>query len=347
MALRYADTVSTGAAVITPHLGIDWREAFADLSATFSQFTIGGWSLQGLASGSSFIPINRQFLGEISLLAGGSTHNDGTRTGEIVGNARLHIPISAAELFIGSGVGRTWDGLAWRSIVLGELGAAIGSTDRGAVISFTPTTADSINYADLQGSFSWSTDVADLGAVVGTRVGDQLTTLSGNVRSWASVSAVRRLNSRFAISLSGGSYPIDPTQGFPGGRFLSLEMRLTTGRAPVSPAPVPGTGSLPGNAPVPAGFSFETSRDSEGRVTFLVNAPDAQSVEINGDFTQWTPLRLTQSVSEPGRWTAVLPIAPGKYEMNIRIDGGKWMVPPGLLSLLDEFGGAVGLLVIE
>jgi hypothetical protein len=124
-------------------------------------------------------------------------------------------------------------------------------------------------------------------------------------------------------------------------------MRLTTGRAPAITAPVAGTGSLPGNALVPAGFSFETSRDSEGRVTFLVNAPDAQSVEINGDFTQWTPLRLTQSVSEPGRWTAVLPIAPGKYEMNIRIDGGKWMVPPGLLSLLDEFGGAVGLLVIE
>jgi hypothetical protein len=33
--------------------------------------------------------------------------------------------------------------------------------------------------------------------------------------------------------------------------------------------------------------------------------------------------------------------------MNTRIDGGKWLVPQGLLSVSDEFGGAVGILVIE
>jgi len=33
--------------------------------------------------------------------------------------------------------------------------------------------------------------------------------------------------------------------------------------------------------------------------------------------------------------------------MNVRLDGGKWLVPPGLLSMLDEFGGTVGLLVVD
>jgi hypothetical protein len=42
-----------------------------------------------------------------------------------------------------------------------------------------------------------------------------------------------------------------------------------------------------------------------------------------------------------------LPINSGKYEMNIRINGGPWTVPPGLLSMLDEFGGSVGLLVVQ
>jgi hypothetical protein len=42
-----------------------------------------------------------------------------------------------------------------------------------------------------------------------------------------------------------------------------------------------------------------------------------------------------------------LPLRPGKYQMNVRIDGGKWIVPKGLLSMSDEFGGAVGLLVVE
>jgi hypothetical protein len=42
-----------------------------------------------------------------------------------------------------------------------------------------------------------------------------------------------------------------------------------------------------------------------------------------------------------------VPIKKGKYQMNIRVDGGQWIVPPGLLSMADEFGGAIGLLVIE
>jgi hypothetical protein len=345
MALRYADTVNTGAAVITPHLGIDWREAFADASATFSQFTIGGWSLQGVASGSRFLPINRQFLGEVGLLAGGSTHHDGTRTGEIVGNARLHIPTHSVEFFVGTGAGRTWDGSAWRTLVLGEAGASIGSSDRGAVITITPTTVDSINYADLQGTLSWSTSFADIGAVVGSRIGDQLTNLSGTARSWASVSAIRQLNRRVAISLSGGTYPIDPTQGFPGGRFASLAVRLATGRTPAPSAPPLDPTGLA--APSTGVTSFETRRDEQGRMTFTVNAPGAQTVEINGDFTQWIPVRLTRDVGDASRWTATLSIEPGKYQMNVRVDGGQWMVPPGLLSLRDEFGGAVGLLVVE
>jgi hypothetical protein len=33
--------------------------------------------------------------------------------------------------------------------------------------------------------------------------------------------------------------------------------------------------------------------------------------------------------------------------MNIRLDGGAWIVPPGLLTSTDEFGGLVGLVTIE
>jgi len=40
-------------------------------------------------------------------------------------------------------------------------------------------------------------------------------------------------------------------------------------------------------------------------------------------------------------------LRPGKYQINLRMNGGKWIAPPGLLSMLDEFGGSVGLLVVE
>jgi hypothetical protein len=48
-----------------------------------------------------------------------------------------------------------------------------------------------------------------------------------------------------------------------------------------------------------------------------------------------------------GLWALTLPVTPGKYQMNMRLDGGQWLVPPGLLPMLDEFGGSVGLLIIE
>ena len=48
-----------------------------------------------------------------------------------------------------------------------------------------------------------------------------------------------------------------------------------------------------------------------------------------------------------GTWEARLPLAPGVYRVNLRVDGGPWIVPPGLPSVVDEFGGAVGILTIE
>jgi len=76
-----------------------------------------------------------------------------------------------------------------------------------------------------------------------------------------------------------------------------------------------------------------------------VNVPGARLVEINGDFTNWIPVPLVPT--EGDKWSVSVPIKRGKYQMNMRVDGGQWIVPPGLLSMADEFGGTVGLLVIE
>jgi hypothetical protein len=348
MALRYADTVSTGAAVLTPHIYADWGTGFADASATFSQFTSGGWSAQGSLSGSRFIRTSHSFVAEFAGLVGGSTHSDATRTGELVANGRLHLSRRLGELFVGAGVGRTWDGVAWRGLTLGEAGVSIGPAARNAVATISPAAINgSIYYTDLQVSLSLETRGTELGALIGSRLGDQLTTLSRHATSWASLSATRRLRNRLALSLSGGSYPIDPTQGFPGGRFVSLAVRIVTGdRAPSLPPPTqvgvaPETPSAPGIA------SFNASRDRQGVLTITVAASGADLVEVSGDFTNWVPMALTRDPSDAERWIARLPVGPGKYQINIRINGGKWVVPPGILSMLDEFGGTVGLLVVQ
>ena len=73
--------------------------------------------------------------------------------------------------------------------------------------------------------------------------------------------------------------------------------------------------------------------------------PGAKTVEVSGDFTLWKPVRLMAS---PGRGMASVASDGARNPSGqLRVNGGKWIVPPGLTPITDEFGGAVGLLVVE
>jgi hypothetical protein len=206
---------------------------------------------------------------------------------------------------------------------------------------------DSIKYTDTQASLSWKGDAVDLGALLGFRLGDQLTTLNANARSWASVSGVLWLTPRMGVAVGGGSYPVDPTQGFPGGRFVSLSLRFGQRRPMQTQSDQSSQQSPAVMAPeiAPAAARFLVSRGGGDLVTLQVSVPGARLVEINGDFTNWIPVPLVAAAGD--KWSVSVPIKTGKYQMNMRVDGGEWIVPPGLLSMVDEFGGTVGLLVIE
>ena len=347
-ALRYADTLSTGAATVTPHLLADWGSTVVDASGTYSQFNSGGSrSAQGTFSASRFFATEHRLFFELGGFAGGSTHSDGTRTGEVLANGRIHIPGDNKEIFLGVGGGRTWDAVEWRNVLLGEAGASIDMGSSNALVTISPTIVnDSIKYADTQVSLSRKGKVVDLGLLMGFRAGDQLTTLSANVKAWASASAVVWITPRIGLVLAGGNYPVDPTQGFPGGRFASLSLRLTQQRrsSPVSIDSAPAA-PLPEVKAAPAVVGFIAQRGAGAAMTVRVNAPGARTVEINGDFTNWAPVKLAPAGD--GWWASTLPLKRGKYQMNLRVNGGDWTVPPGLLSMVDEFGGTVGLLVVE
>jgi hypothetical protein len=347
VALRYADTLNASAVTVTPRFAANGRRGAAEVYGTYSQFGSGGWSAQGAVSGSLFKPAARGLLAEVSGFAAGSTHQDGTRTGEVLANTRLHSKRAWGELFIGAGGGRTWVGGGSSSLFLGEAGASTLLRDLTATLVLSPTAVDSLKYMDGQLSLSWVLPKLDLGAVLGIRAGDQLTALGGTARSWGSVNAVRWLRPRLALVAAGGTYPIDPTQGFPGGRFVSLSVRLATRRASESQS----VNTRQQQIEAPAAGStlvvteFAAEQTAVRLVTLKVKAPGAQLVEVTGDFTSWTPVRLNQS--SDGSWAVTLSMESGKYQMNLRVNGGEWLVPPGLLSMLDEFGGRVGLLIVE
>ena len=345
MALRYADTVNTGAAAATGYALFETGRVLTEASGTYSQFFTGGASAQGALSGSYFIQ-GGGILTELGAFAGGSAHNDGTRTGQFLGNVRLHYMLPAAELFGGVGIGRSSFGSGAQGVLVGEIGAYRQFGTLAATFALSPVALDSINYADGQLSLSWPYRNLDLSALGGYRFGDQLVGLGSTSRAWGSLSVVAWVKPRIAAVLSAGSYPIDATQGFPGGKFASASIRFTRGRRREVASPGAIAQLPPGEISDSAGVEgFVWKRSGTRDVTLTATVAYAQSVEVTGDFTKWVPVKLLNSGN--GLWTLTLPIAPGKYQMNLRVDGGKWMVPPGVLPLVDEFGGTVGLIIID
>jgi hypothetical protein len=346
MALRYADTVNTGAGVLSAHGLVNWERADADAYVTVSQFTSGGWSSQGSVSGSFFSAPVRRTLFELAGFAGGSVHQDGARTGQVIANLRLHTMRDWGDFFVGAGTGRTSFGGSSNNMVLGEVGVSARLRSMDAAFVVSPVAIDTLRYADNQLTLFWARRTIDVQALLGFRAGDQLTELGATARTWGSVSAVAWLRPNIAAVLSGGTYPIDPTQGFPGGRFFSVSIRLARGverrlrsaGETIAPATV-------STEDTPAVERFNWQRSGAHHVTLTVSAPRAVTVDVTGDFTNWSPVTLASSGN--GSWTLTLPMEPGRYQMNLRINDGKWIVPPGLLAMSDEFGGTVGLLIIE
>jgi hypothetical protein len=73
--------------------------------------------------------------------------------------------------------------------------------------------------------------------------------------------------------------------------------------------------------------------------------PGATSVDIAGDWNSWTPAPMAKDVD--GRWSVELPLQGGAHKFIIVVDGQRQMVPRGVPTLPDGFGGTVGLLVVS
>ena len=350
--MRYADSVNANGGSLTPAVALEWPRATLGGAATFSHFA-GGWSSQAAFNASMFSRGAGPLVGEFAATAGGSAHQDGTRTGQAIGNVRGHVMADHAGAWLGGGTGRTWDGSDWRSVVAAELGAWVKAWDATVVASTVPTSvADSLRYTDTQLSAHWTRAGTGLevGAELGARSGATGAIIGGSGRHWGSIAVTQWFAPRIGVIMSGGTYPIDLTQGFPGGRFLTISVRLrsapanaqSTVRADVrEPNGGPPTD---GNSNEPA-MTFKAIASAHGLVVLEVGAPGAKMVEVSGDFTSWKPVRLAASAG--GAWRVSLPIARGTHQINVRVNGGSWLVPPGLARLTDEFGGTVGLLVVE
>lgn len=334
--VRYADSVSVSALTASPAIEFGGsRGTFAGMG-TLSQSS-GSSTYSGTLFGSLTTSSARRFTGEIGGSAGGSSHSDGSATGQMMGTGRVYLNASRGGAWLGAGLGQTSDGAVWRSVSQGSLGAWVVGSAGTAVVNAMPTmVADSIRYTDAVVTLLRNTQHVELSATIGSRFGDPLPSLATD-RTWGGVSATWWLSPRMGLIAGAGTYPIDFTQGFPGGRYLSLALRLQRERR--SPAAAAAVEAAPSGAV----RAFEARRRG-GVHELRVHAPGASRVEVTGDFTGWAAVALAPVGG--GWWSTSRAIGSGAHEMNVRVNGGAWEPPPGLVAIRDEFGGTTGLLVI-
>ena len=77
--------------------------------------------------------------------------------------------------------------------------------------------------------------------------------------------------------------------------------------------------------------------------TVRIHVPEARTVEIMGDFTNWEPRAMTRNGAA---FESTMRVSTGTHRLMVRIDGGSWRPPANTPVVDDDFGGRVGLLVV-
>jgi hypothetical protein len=129
-----------------------------------------------------------------------------------------------------------------------------------------------------------------------------------------------------------------PEFGFtiPGARYGTVGLRLALGAR--SPGDAPR-----GRATRSRSTAAPTLVVADRLLTF--QWASARRAEVMGDFTDWRPEPLV--ALRGGRWAHQVALSPGVHHLNVRFDGGPWLVPAGAIPVDDEFGGTVGLVVVR
>ena len=74
------------------------------------------------------------------------------------------------------------------------------------------------------------------------------------------------------------------------------------------------------------------------RATFTFLAPDAQSVQLAGDFNSWDTNTHPLKKASNGLWKKTLNLSPGRYEYRFLVDG-QWQNDPQCESYIpNPFG---------
>ena len=81
---------------------------------------------------------------------------------------------------------------------------------------------------------------------------------------------------------------------------------------------------------------------------FLLFAPNATSVSLVGDFSDWDASRFKmERVSDDGAWSITVPLPPGRYEYQFEVDGKLRITDPTRPQTSSDFGSANSVITVE
>ena len=82
-------------------------------------------------------------------------------------------------------------------------------------------------------------------------------------------------------------------------------------------------------------------------VQFTLDAPDARSVAVSGDFNQWSGDAALEDADGDGIWTLRVAVEPGVHEYMFVVDGERWVTDPNADRYADDgFGNRNAVLAV-
>jgi len=82
-------------------------------------------------------------------------------------------------------------------------------------------------------------------------------------------------------------------------------------------------------------------------VQFILDAPQANTVSVAGDFSAWEPTFELEDVDGDGVWTGRVPVEPGVHTYMFLIDGSEWATDPRADRYQDDgFGNRNAVLAV-
>jgi hypothetical protein len=324
---RYADSLSGSAGSVAGRLVLESARVRAAGEASVARFTSGSWAAQGGGSVLGLRAVGRRWSVGVLAEGDGAWLEGGTWSG--TADAGPIVAVTAGPWMVtavaSAGAVRRVDGTS--DPLLGSTlrlrrDVAAWSFD----VSASGTSAGTVRFADFAVGVEGRAGALSGSLLASVRAGD----LSGGPRLQAS--AAWRFAPAVALEGALGSYPEDVT-GFTHGFFVTAGMRVGL------------SSSALGRLPRGGDRDFQLAAAGPSRVLLSVRVPGATSVAIAGEWNAWdgAPLRPLGG----GRWEIELPLTPGSYRFALVTDGSRWMVPRGVPSMPDDFGGRVGLLIVR